>query len=112
MFYGSGYLTVVSVCAMEICFYLTNGPLHWPLLSEALNDNQFGFVSAMHYLGGVSISVITEYQIYYLQPWGTFLFYAICVGLNILFLVVFMRETDGLTDKQKKELYVPSKYQE
>jgi hypothetical protein len=42
-------------------------------------------------------------------PIGTFLFYASVTIFGFFFILVFVKETSGLTDKQKKQLYWPKK---
>ena len=81
------------------------GPIHWVYLPEILNDQQWGLVSSVHYANGVWVSVITEYMIEYMKPEGTFLFYSIITFFGIFFFVFVVKETRGLSDKEKKLLY-------
>ena len=43
----------------------------------------------------------------WLHPSGFFIMYGIFSTLSLLFTYNFIAETRGLTDKQKKELYIP-----
>jgi len=58
-------------------------------------------------MNGVELSLATEYMIEYMKPEGTFLFYSIIAFLGLFFVIYVLKETQGLTDKQKKELYLP-----
>ena len=58
------------------------------------------------------IAIITEYK---LNAWGAsglFIFYGVMCTLFSIFVQFFLKETSGLTDMEKKELYTPSKYLE
>ena len=46
-------------------------------------------------------------MIKYLSPAGVFLFYTVVNFIGILFQVKCVKETSGLSDKQKKQLYIP-----
>ena len=49
-------------------------------------------------------------MVLYLKPEGAFLFYAIIAMSGFFFMFYRMRETHGLNDKQKKQLYFPKKF--
>lgn len=65
-----------------------------------------------HYCQAVEISASTEYLLFKLRPQGTFLFYSMLNFLGFLFFCAFLKETKGLTDKQKKQLYMPEEFKE
>ena len=83
----------------------TAGSLHWVYIPEILSDAQFGAVVTVHYINGIEIVLTTEYMIKYLKPEGTFLFFAVVSILGGFFMMAFVKETKGLTDKEKKCLY-------
>jgi hypothetical protein len=83
----------------------TIGPIHWIYIPEILTDAQFGPVLTVHYMNGIEISLCTEYMMYYLKPFGTFLFFATVTFVGGIFMVIFVKETKGLNDKEKKSLY-------
>jgi hypothetical protein len=60
-----------------------------------------------HYLNGMEISLISEYLIEYLGASGTFLFFSGMNFIGFIFVFFFVKDTTGLSDKQKKELYMP-----
>ena len=80
------------------------------MIPEILSDIQLGFVTTVHYIGGVEISLVSEWMIDTLKPTGLILFYSIFNVFACLMVIIFMRETKGLTDKEKKELYMPDNF--
>lgn len=105
----NGLAVLILVCLFIISFYLTTHSVHWIYLPEILSDQQWGFVSTVHYINGIELSLVTEYMLEYFKPEGTFLFYGIVSFLGIFWFIYVIKETKGLTDKQKKALYFPKK---
>ena len=106
-------LATQAIVVMGMCIFavnLTVGGLHWLYMPEITSDVQFGFVATFHYSNGIIIATISEPMFKYLRPEGTFLFHCICSTLGWIFMFFYLKETDGLTDKQKKELYIPKEY--
>ena len=56
--------------------------------------------------------LFTEIIIHYWRPLGMYIFYFIFTFFGFIFMFIFLKETDGLTDKQKKELYMPQEFKE
>ena len=79
-----------------------NGSTHWVYLPEILTDAQFGFVATFHYCNGVELSLVTEYMIKGWKTQGTFLFYSLFTLSGVFWFYYVVKETKGLTDKQKK----------
>ena len=46
-------------------------------------------------------------MIKYLKPQGTFVYFGLVTVTGSLFFKFIVKETSGLTDKQKKQLYFP-----
>ena len=84
------------------------GGMHWIYLPECSSDQQFSLVASFHYFNGIIIATVSEYMFEYLGPDGTFLYFSIVSTLGLIFMFFFLKETHGLTDKQKKELYMPA----
>ena len=83
----------------------TVGGIHWVYLPEICSDVQFGFISTTHYTGGVVISLSTEYMMKKMTPGGTFMCFSLLTFTNFLLMLKFAKETKGLTDKEKKQLF-------
>lgn len=96
-------LIYTAICQLSVV------SLHWIIIPEILSDVQLGFVSTVHYMNGVEISLVSEWMVNHLQPYGLILFYCIFQIFALFFTLKYMKETKGLTDKEKKELYMPPK---
>ena len=102
---SNGYLALSAMCSFMIVFAPTMGAIHWFYYAEVLTDEQFGLVATVHYLNGLEISLCSEYMMRYMGLSGMFLYYAIITSLGVLFLNRFIKETRGLSDKEKMNLY-------
>lgn len=103
---------MVMIVFFELIQANSIGGLHWIYIPEILTDVQFGFVASFHYFNGVEIAFASEWMIKYLEPDGLFLFYCIITFFGFIFMYFFLKETNGLSDRQKKELYMPREYRE
>lgn len=106
-YFKNGFMAVCFVIMFQPAYCWSIGNLHWPFISETTSDIQFGFVSFFHYLNSILISVITEYQLNSWGPANMFLFYSAMSLGGYFFVITCLRETHGLTDKEKKQLYQP-----
>jgi hypothetical protein len=89
-------------------FQFTDGPLYFMYTSEVTVDSGLGFGVFGIKFTGLIISLTTEYLMDSpLQPHGVFWLYAGITWIGAVFFFFAMRETKGLTDRQKKELYRP-----
>ena len=61
----------------------------------------------MHYVNGIEISLVTEFMVKKLGPAGVCMYYATVTFLGMFFIIFVVKETQGLTDRQKKQLYYP-----
>jgi hypothetical protein len=57
------WATIILLCLFALALQLGIGGVHWVYLPEILNDAQFGWVSTVHYSGGIFVAVSTEYLI-------------------------------------------------
>ena len=105
MFSQRAYLTLTFAILFEFAYGCFMGPVHWIYIAEILNDAQFGIVTTLHYSVGIFIALTTESMVNEWSPAGTFLFYSIINLLGFLFVFYYVKETDGLTDSEKKSLY-------
>lgn len=84
---------------------MTVGPVHWVYLPEVTSDAQFGFIVTINYLCSMAVSVLTEYMFEYLRPQGTFIVFALLTALGVPFMNFCVKETDGLSEREKRQLY-------
>ena len=55
----------------------------------------------------ILISLVTESMIKYFKAAGVFAWYAAITFVGFWYVRAFILETEGLTDRQKKMLYLP-----
>lgn len=85
------------------------GAVHWYYYAEVLTDRQLGFVAMMHFGGGIFLSLTSEYALAWLTPAGLFFALSSTMLFGFVFAKMLMKETKGLTDREKKRLYRPPK---
>ena len=93
------------VLIYEIIMNLTVGAIHWVYIPEICSDIQFGFIATVHYLNGIEVSLVSEWMFKYMTPAGTFLFYFTITFTGFFLMIKYVKETRGLSDKEKKQLY-------
>jgi hypothetical protein len=85
--------------AFRAFLQVSAGAIHWIYLSEVLQDQQFGFVIAVHYFLGMLISVSTEYMIEFMGIDGMFILFGFVTFAGIAGVCCIIKETKGLVDK-------------
>ena len=96
-------------------FQNTSGAITWLYCSEVAVDSALGLVGTF----GYSVIFVLTLTIQPMmdsknfgQP-GTFFFYGIISIAAAIWCIFYLKETSGdLTDKEKKELYIPEEYRE
>ena len=100
--------TAILLCYLfAFTFEVTNALVLWMYVTETCQDVALG-MSGMFMFGAVLFEAYTAFTlINELHPSGFFFVYGIFSTLALLFTYNFIAETKGLTDKEKKELYIP-----
>lgn len=101
----NGILAVIFIIGQFYTIQLTN--VFWIYLPEVLNDSQMGVVASTFYANGVLLSILQEYLLAFFGVAGLFFLFASTQFFGIFFMKFYMKETVGLTDHEKKELYYP-----
>lgn len=93
-----------------IAFNVSSGNVAFLYCAEVTVDQASG-ITMFHFCASLCVFAFTaEYMMgSFLQVPGTFWVFAFLNFLGFLFCLVFIKETMGLTDKQKKLLYSPIK---
>ena len=112
LFEASGY-ALIAMFLFLFSFQTTSGAITWLYCSEVAVDAALGFVGTFGYL---TIFILTLT----IQPMmnspnfgqvGTFYMYGAISIVAAIWCFFNLKETSGnLTDKQKKELYIPEQY--
>lgn len=96
------------------CFQNSTGCITWLYCSEVAVDVSLGMVGVFGYFTTFVVSLTTQPLINSkLNVAGTFIMFATITLIGGIWMYFFMKETSGgLTDKQKKSLYIPKDLQE
>lgn len=102
---NSGVL--VMIIAFIFVYLITNGSLVWLYCSEVVVDSALGFVMLVLWAMVFLLSLTTDYLFASaLQSYGVFwLFGSFCL-IGGFFTYFYVKETVGLTDKEKKSVYL------
>ena len=95
----NGKLCTVILCIYELFHWTTLAPLVNIYPSEISNDSQLGFMYTLHYLGNLSIAVLTEYLIKFIGSDNVFLGISIITFIGFIAYYFLLKETKGLTFK-------------
>jgi hypothetical protein len=89
-----------------ITYQITDGALTFLYVAEVVVDGALGFCFLALKGTALVISLTTEYIMNSpLHPYGAFWLYGGLASLGAIFIFLCMKETRGLTDKEKKSLY-------
>ena len=89
-------------------FHLTLGSTSYFYVSEVANDAAAGFASSGSFICTTIMSLTTESMINSnLKVIGTIWYYTAWSVIGTIFCYCFVRESRGLTDYEKKNLYTP-----
>lgn len=100
---NGGVLTMIIM--FMIIYVITNGPIIWLYVSEIVSDAALGFCLFVLWSFILLLSLVTSPLMKALTPQGVFwLFSVISLG-GAWFTYYYAKETQGLSDKEKKTLY-------
>ena len=103
---GENNLMFAALISFLFAFQSTDGPVLFLYASEVTVDSGLGFCVFGVKSTGLLISLTTEYLMdSALHPHGAFWLYSGIILVGFVYFYFCMKETSGLTDKQKKELY-------
>lgn len=103
------YLTAyVFMLVFIVCFNVSQGNVAFIYCAEVTVDQASGIVMFSFFMSLCLFSVTAEYMMNsFLEVSGTFWVYAGLNFLGFLFCLIWVKETMGLTDAEKKLLYAP-----
>lgn len=102
--------SLLAIFLYIVVFSLTVDPLTWIILPEVLNDQQFGFCTGLYFAFGAITTLTTDYMVRYHSPSFFFNVNGAISVFAMLFVVLFLKESGNISDKQKKELYFSPKF--
>jgi len=105
--HAADYLELVCVLIFVAAFEMSWGPITWLYLAEICNDKSMSIAMLANWTCGLLIGQLTPYLLNeWLQNYTFLLFFAFTVG-GLIFVIVYMKETKGLTETEIKVLYWP-----
>lgn len=103
-------LALILVIAMVMSFFTFIQPTAYLYMYEVGVDSTLGICKMGMFSFQLLFVLITPYLILNLSSTWTFALFAFFTLLGGLFTSLFVRETAGLSDKEKKRLYKPKGY--
>jgi MFS family permease len=108
-FYNESVWVVVMMVAFVFFYQVMNGPVVWLYVSEVVVDTALGLAIFTLWATVLVLSLTTNFLMESaLKPQGVFWIFAGISIFGSLFCFIFVRETKGLNDKDKKMLYSPT----
>lgn len=103
--YNEAIVSVLFILAFLIAYQIFNGPIIWLYISEVPVDTAMGFVTLSLWVSQFIIALIAPFLGDALNPEGCFYLFGGISMVGAVFCYFFVKETRGLTDKEKKLLY-------
>ena len=101
-------LIIVFLCIFITAFQFSQGPLSWMYAGEVACDTGLGLSVLALYVSLLDKAITMQFIVNSrMGPTGMFFLLGGVTFLGAIFIHVYVKETKGLTDKEKKELYTP-----
>ena len=110
LIYELNVLAIVSMNLFIASFNFSQGAALPIYLAEVTVDSAMGLCIFFLFFSQLEIAITTDFIVQSsLGPQGMFFICSFITFLGAIFVWVFMKETSGLTDAEKKTLYVKNK---
>ena len=101
-------MAFISICLLILTYQVSQGSVAWLYIPEVSNDQATGFCMTGEFIAKLQLSMSFEYILRSsLDVHGTFWFFSAVSLLGFFFMIFFVKESQGLTDIEKKALYTP-----
>lgn len=107
---GYGFTTYLCAVGFVITFAATQGPVAWLYIAEVTVDQAMGVVMLALYASSLQQVLQMEFLMDSPAtggPSGIFWLFSFENFVHLVFVIFVVKETKGLTDQQKKALYLP-----
>lgn len=98
-------LELIFVLAYVASFEFGPGPVVWMYMSEIMNDKGVSIGTLLNWTFTLIIGLITPLMFNNMPNGTPFIVFGVLCLLGTLFVMVFMKETFGLSDADVKKLY-------
>jgi len=99
---------IVFICVFILAFQFSQGPIAWMYAAEVAVDTGLGICVLALYLSLLEKAITMEFMVH--SSMGAPGMFYVLGGITLLgavFIQVFIKETKGLTDVEKKRLFMP-----
>lgn len=104
--YNIDWGLLAMICLFMFEYQNSSGPLAWIYAAETVTDIALGVCIQVLWLVVVLLSLVSDPLMdSALHPAGVFFLFSLFSAISVVFIVFFMKETKGLTEKEKKALY-------
>lgn len=102
------YPIIACICIFILSFQFSYGPIAWMYAAEVAVDTALGLCILAMFLSLLEKAISMEIMVHSsMGPHGMFIFLGVITLIGAVFIGVYVKETKGLTDLQKKSLYIP-----
>ena len=98
-------IIVVFILTFLVVYQIFNGPIIWLYMSEVPVDTAMGFITLCLWVSQFVIALIAPFLSTAIGPQGCFYMFGSISLVGAVFCYLCVKETRGLTDKEKKLLY-------
>jgi MFS family permease len=104
--YGWDTINIIFICFFVFAFQTTINPVSWTYSIETCTDVSLSIMVCCDAAWGVLLTLVFPD----LEAWSfsnTMFIAAAISGVSVVFVFFFIGETKGLSDKEKKEIFMP-----
>lgn len=106
-YYGYNVALFIAIILFIVAYHFTQGPMAWVYVAEVAVDQAFGLITAGIYAIILLFSFTMPYLITNLDASGTFFLFGLLTFCGLIYIGIFLKETKGKTDREKKALFSP-----
>jgi hypothetical protein len=104
---------IAFLCVFILGFQYSQGPIAWMYAAEVAVDTALGLCILALFLSLLEKAITMEFMVHsFIGPHGMFFILGSITLIGAIFVQVFIKETKGLNDKEKKELYMPEEFKD
>ena len=103
---------IICICIFIISFQFSQGPIAWMYAAEVAVDTALGLCVLALFLSLLEKAITIEFMVHSeaIGSAGMFFILGAITTLGAVFIKIFVKETKGLSDIQKKQLYMPQEF--
>lgn len=99
---------IISLCCFITAFQFSQGPIAWMYAAEVAVDTALGLCVLALFLSLLEKAITMEFMVHSaMGPHGMFFLLGSVTLVGAIFIAIFVKETKGLSDIEKKSLYMP-----